>query len=123
MNLEGSCSFSSRSPASLGLDGQHAFHRIPNCCHNFYTMVNIFFLIPCILSQQEFTGEHSSTAVTFVPESFKGDGPFKALLIASNSGDPNMQKCIASERDGTLSVKEFDPVYPHPGTMFVITKA
>ena len=80
----------------------------------------------CIFSQQEFTGEPPSTAVAFVPVSLHfqdgrpGDGPFKALMIASDSGP---EKCIASERNGTLSVKKLHRVYPHPGTIFVITEA
>lgn len=95
--------------------------------HSFYTIGNKNVLpIHCILFQQEFTGEPPSSAVAFVPVSFHsqddgpGDGPFKALMIASDSGPP---KCIASERNGTLSVKTFNPVYPHPGTIFVITEA
>jgi len=62
------------------------------------------------------TDATSNSPVSFVPEPFF-NSPFKALKISRSD------KCIASNRNGTLSLKTFDPLFPHPDTIFVITKA
>lgn len=68
-----------------------------------------------IFFQQELTESASTATVAFVPVTFSG--PFKALKVS------NSKKCIASKGNGSLTLKEFNPVYPHPDTIFVITEA
>ncbi|KAJ7373596.1 hypothetical protein OS493_011201 [Desmophyllum pertusum] len=69
-------------------------------------------------SFQPYTTLASAGIAAFVPESFgiPQRSPFKALKVASS------QKCIACNKDGTLSLKTFKDIYPHPDTIFVISE-
>lgn len=59
--------------------------------------------------------ESSKHIGAFVKDSF-GQGPTYALKVAQS------QKCIAANKDGFLSLRPFDRVYPHPDTIFVLSK-
>ena len=69
-----------------------------------------------VFFQQPFTVVDSTTSA-FVPNSFMiNSGPFKGLKVG-NSG-----KCIASNKDGDLSLKSFKIDNPHPESIFVVTE-
>lgn len=64
-------------------------------------------------------------AARFIPEDFSVSttdkpsiqGPFKALKVDGSD------KCLAANIcDGTLTLKEFDALKPHPGTMFIMSE-
>lgn len=59
--------------------------------------------------------ESSKHIGAFVKDSF-GQGPTYALRVARS------QKCIAANKDGFLSLRPFDRVYPHPDTIFFLSK-
>ncbi|XP_078347358.1 uncharacterized protein LOC144632560 [Oculina patagonica] len=73
---------------------------------------------PATISFQPFTGQSSASLAAFVPTHFcmASPGLFKALKVA------NSQNCIASNKDGQLSLQSFKTDDPHPGTIFVITE-
>ncbi|XP_058965803.2 uncharacterized protein [Pocillopora verrucosa] len=52
----------------------------------------------------------------FVKESLGEQGPTYALRVAQS------QSCIAANKDGFLSLRPFERIYPHPDTIFVLSK-
>lgn len=71
---------------------------------------------PDTIDLQLFTKADSTTSA-FVPTSFIiNSGPFKALKVA-NSG-----KCLASKKDGDLSLKSLKLDNPHPESIFVLSE-
>jgi len=71
---------------------------------------------PASIYLQPFT-EADSTTSAFVPESFMiNSGPFKALKVG------NSAKCIASSKDGHLSLKSWKLDNPHPESIFVVSE-
>lgn len=71
---------------------------------------------PATIDLQPFTEADSATSA-FVPNSFIiNSGPFKGLKVA-NSG-----KCLASNKDGVLSLKSLKLDNPHPESIFVLSE-
>lgn len=59
----------------------------------------------------------TATTGAFVRESLGTElGPFFALRVAKS------KKCIAADKDGNLSLKPFNRVFPHPHTFFIVSQ-
>ena len=72
------------------------------------------------LSQQELPEGNTNNTMAFVPQQY-GKGPFKAIIVKTAS--TSTTKCLSSDSSGNLSLKEFKPFHPHPGTLFLVTGA
>ena len=72
------------------------------------------------LSQQVLPKGSSSNTIAFVPAQC-GGGPFKVLIVKTSQ--TLTEKCLYSDIRGNLSLKEFDLLHPHPGTLFLVTGA
>ena len=75
------------------------------------------------LSQQVLPEGNTNNTMAFVPQQY-GKGPFKAIIVKTPStSSTSTTKCLSSDSNGNLSLKEFEPFHPHPGTLFLVTGA
>ncbi|XP_029206370.2 uncharacterized protein LOC114970162 [Acropora millepora] len=63
---------------------------------------------------------NTNNTIAFVPQQY-GEGPFKAIIVKTPPA--STKKCLSSDSSGKLSLKEFEPFHPHPGTLFLVTGA
>lgn len=75
-----------------------------------------FFKIKNVLSFTQKYEKSSEHIGAFVKESLGEQGPTYALRVAQS------QSCIAANKDGFLSLRPFERIYPHPDTIFVLSK-
>lgn len=76
----------------------------------------IFLKIKNVLSFTQKYEKSSEHIGAFVKESLGEQGPTYALRVAQS------QSCIAANKDGFLSLRPFERIYPHPDTIFVLSK-
>lgn len=104
----------------LNLKAQNSLNETPIyekfvICNLFVNILTYHYFFS-VFFQQPFT-EADSTTSAFVPESFMiNSGPFKALKVG------NSAKCIASSKDGHLSLKSWKLDNPHPESIFVVSE-
>lgn len=63
---------------------------------------------------------NTNNTIAFVPQQY-GEGPFKAIIVKTPA--TSTTKCLSSDSSGKLSLKKFEQFNPHPGTLFLVTRA